>query len=115
MSSVISCEIKACALSDRSAVILKTERECVYWHCNNSMLEDETCKDTQLYITFTESSQERADSCITTLEKCIQEIRSWMRQNFLKLNDEKHSFFYLDHVSNYQNFVFHLLQLVTRR
>ena len=44
--------------------------------------------DTQLYITF-KSSQEPADSCITTLEKCIQEIRSWMRQNFLKLNDEK--------------------------
>ena len=44
--------------------------------------------DTQLYITF-KSSQEPADSCITTLEKCIEEIRSWMRQNFLKLNDEK--------------------------
>ena len=44
--------------------------------------------DTQLYITF-KSSQEPADSCITTLEKFIQDIRSWMRQNFLKLNDEK--------------------------
>ena len=42
--------------------------------------------DTQLYITFT-SSQEPADSCITTL------IRSWTRQNFLKLNDKKQSFF----------------------
>ena len=47
--------------------------------------------DTQLYITF-KSSQEPADSCITTLDKCIQEIRSWMRQNFLKLNDEKTEF-----------------------
>ena len=47
--------------------------------------------DTQLYITF-KSSQEPADSCITTLEKCIQEIRSLMRQNFLKLNDEKTEF-----------------------
>ena len=47
--------------------------------------------DTQVYITF-KSSQEPADSCITTLEKCIQEIRSWMRQNFLKLNDEKTEF-----------------------
>ena len=44
--------------------------------------------NTQLYITF-KSSQEPADSCITTLEKFIQEIRSWMRQNVLKLNDEK--------------------------
>ena len=47
--------------------------------------------DTQLYITF-KSSQEPADSCITTLEKCIQEIRSWMRRNSLKLNDEKTEF-----------------------
>ena len=47
--------------------------------------------DTQLYITF-KSSQEPADSCITTLEKCIQEICSWMRLNFLKLNDEKTEF-----------------------
>ena len=47
--------------------------------------------DTQLYITF-KSSQEPADSCITTPEKCIQEIRSWMRQNFLKLNDQKTEF-----------------------
>ena len=47
--------------------------------------------DTQLYITF-KSSQEPADSCITMLEKCIQEIRSWMRQNFLKFNDEKTDF-----------------------
>ena len=47
--------------------------------------------DTQLYITF-KSFQEPADSCITMLEKCIQEIRSWMRQNFLKLNDEKTEF-----------------------
>ena len=69
--------------------------------------------DTQLYITF-KSSQEPVDSCIT-MEKCIQEIRSWMRQNFLKLNDEKTEFFYLDPVSNYQKFLFHLLQLVTRR
>ena len=46
--------------------------------------------DTQLYITF-KSSQEPAHSCITTLEKCIQEIR-WMRQNFLKLNDDKTEF-----------------------
>ena len=69
--------------------------------------------DTQLYITF-KSSQEPADSCITMLEKCIQEIRSWMRQNFLKLNDENTEFLLLDRVSNYQRFLFHLLQLVTR-
>ena len=54
--------------------------------------------DTQLYITF-KSSQEPADSCITTLEKRIQEIRSWMRQNFLKLNDEKTEFYSIWNVS----------------
>ena len=47
--------------------------------------------DTQLYITF-KSSQEPADSCITTLEKCIQVIHSWMKTNFLKLNNEKTEF-----------------------
>ena len=51
-----------------------------------------------------------ADSCITMLDKCFQEIRSWMRRNFLKLNDKKQSLFYLDRVSNYQRFLFHLLQ-----
>ena len=65
--------------------------------------------DTQLYITF-KSSQEPANSCITTLDKCIKE----MRQNFLKMNDEKTEF-HLDCVNNYQKFLFHLLQLVTRR
>ena len=45
----------------------------------------------QIYITF-KSSQEPADSCITMLEKCIQEIHSWMRRNFLKSNNKKTEF-----------------------
>ena len=47
--------------------------------------------DTQLYITF-KSSQENANASIARLEKCIQEIRRWTQQNFLKLNDDKTEF-----------------------
>ena len=71
--------------------------------------------DTKLYITF-KSSQEPADSCITTLEKCIQEIRSWMRQNFLKLNDEKTDFLLFGSRQQLSKVSLPLiLQLVTRR
>ena len=44
--------------------------------------------DTQLYLSFN-SSQQHANSAIATLELCINEIRQWMKLNFLKLNDEK--------------------------
>ena len=47
--------------------------------------------DTQLYLSF-ESSQQHAESAIATLELCIIEIRSWMKSNFLKLNDDKTEF-----------------------
>ena len=51
MPSVISCDIKAYALSDYSVVILKVklptlkQKGSAYWHFNNSMLEDKTYKD----------------------------------------------------------------------
>ena len=47
--------------------------------------------DTQLYLSFN-SSQQHANSAIATLELCINEIRQWMKSNFLKLNDEKTEF-----------------------
>ena len=39
----------------------------------------------------------------------------WMRQNFLKLNDEKTEFLLFGSRQQFQRFLFHLLQLVTRR
>lgn len=47
--------------------------------------------DTQLYFSF-KPDQTVANSSIEILEKCIQEIRQWMQQNFLKLNDDKTEF-----------------------
>jgi hypothetical protein len=47
--------------------------------------------DTQLYFSFN-ALQSDADSCISTLQLCITEIRQWMKDNFLKLNDEKTEF-----------------------
>ena len=59
---------------------------------NKSMGMNVSHMMTRSFTFHFKSSQEPADSCITTLEKCIQEIRSWMRQNVLKLNDEKTEF-----------------------
>lgn len=47
--------------------------------------------DTQLYFSF-KSSQTEANLCIQNLEKCITNIRQWMKENFLKLNDDKTEF-----------------------
>ena len=45
----------------------------------------------QLYLSFN-SSQQHANSTIATTELCINEIRQWMKSNFLKLNDSKIEF-----------------------
>ena len=45
--------------------------------------------DTQLYLAFKPSSPESADAARQQLEHCISDIRTWMRQNKLKLNDSK--------------------------
>ncbi len=47
--------------------------------------------DTQLYICFN-PTQSSADHVIEQIEACICEIRQWMQDNFLKLNDEKTEF-----------------------
>ena len=45
--------------------------------------------DTQLYVDFHPSDSEAA---LSRLEDCIEDIRVWMGQNFLKLNEEKTEF-----------------------
>ncbi len=47
--------------------------------------------DTKLYLSFA-PIQEAADLAISNLELCIQDIRSWMKANKLKLNDSKTEF-----------------------
>ena len=51
ISSIVSCEIIPCSLSDHSAVLLTVKlpisikRGSTYWHFNNSLLEDENYKE----------------------------------------------------------------------
>ncbi len=47
--------------------------------------------DTQLFLSF-DPTQENAESALQRIETCIDEIRQWMSQNFLKLNDDKTEF-----------------------
>ncbi len=43
--------------------------------------------DTQLYLSFDASAD--MSICIGKMEKCVCEIKEWMKQNMLKLNDDK--------------------------
>ena len=45
--------------------------------------------DTQLYLEFSLSDTTSRDNDIHRLELCIKDIRTWMRLNMLKLNDDK--------------------------
>ena len=44
---------------------------------------------------------ENQDVAIERIECCIQEVRQWMAQNFLKLNDEKTELNVLDSQHNF--------------
>ena len=44
--------------------------------------------DSQLYV-FVKHVQANVDGAIGRLEKCCHDIHTWMRRNFLKLNDDK--------------------------
>ena len=48
--------------------------------------------DTQLYLSFKNNSAESEAYHIGRIQTCIKEIRLWMSQNFLKLNDNKTEF-----------------------
>ena len=44
--------------------------------------------DSQLYWSF-DPNQEDANKCVLRIEACVEDIRKWMKQNCLKLNDNK--------------------------
>ena len=48
--------------------------------------------DTQLYCFFNVKSSEQAISSVQKIEKCVQDIQTWMTRVRLKLNDEKTEF-----------------------
>ena len=48
--------------------------------------------DSQLYIAFKPKDLMSRDAAITKIEACAQDIRAWMSNNFLKLNESKTEF-----------------------
>jgi hypothetical protein len=56
--------------------------------------------DTQLYIPFDDNEY---DSAIAVMQDCIQDIRSWMNDNHLKLNDSKTEFLVIGQNKTYSN------------
>ena len=48
--------------------------------------------DNQLYMSFKPSKPGSKETCLHQLEGCISDIRLWMANNMLKLNDEKTEF-----------------------
>lgn len=43
--------------------------------------------DTQLYLSFRPDSTTSQDEAVFSMERCISDIRAWMTNNYLKLND----------------------------
>ena len=44
--------------------------------------------DTQIYISV-KPMQEDKDNAVSNIQRCIEDIRIWIKKNFLKLNDDK--------------------------
>ena len=60
---------------------------------SHNILYHRYADDTQNYHTFSSNTPGDEKSCLNTLECCIDDdIRLWMRTNFLKLNDDKMEF-----------------------
>ena len=62
----------------------------MYLNCIYSVLKC-TCfhmyaDDGQLYVDFSPCDEKTA---LANLQRCIQEVREWLRENFLLLNDKK--------------------------
>ena len=45
--------------------------------------------DQQVYLSFEPANKNAQSQCMTKLQNCIEDIRTWMSFNFLKLNDDK--------------------------
>ena len=48
--------------------------------------------DSQLYMSFKPSKPRSKEMCLHQMEGCISDIRSWVANNMLKLNDKKTEF-----------------------
>ena len=45
--------------------------------------------DTQLYVSFMDNDSDERLTAVARLNDCIKDVRTWLTQNMLKLNDEK--------------------------
>ena len=54
----------------------------------NGLSHHSYADDTQLYMTMDHSNNDWRDG-LARIELCVSEIREWMIQNMLKLNDDK--------------------------
>ena len=45
--------------------------------------------DTQLYVSFMNNDPEERSTAVARLNDCIKDVRTWLTQNMLKLNDKK--------------------------
>ena len=48
--------------------------------------------ETQLYISFNADSRAEQSAALSAMQNCIADIRKWMLQNRLRLNDDKTEF-----------------------
>ena len=63
--------------------------------CRHKILFHSYADNQQTYLSFKPSVANSRETCITNLQNCINEMRSWMRVNLLKLNDSKTEFLIL--------------------
>ena len=52
--------------------------------------------DTQLYLSFKSSDNATEAEAVSAIEKCICDVREWMRANMLMLNDVKTEFLFIE-------------------
>ena len=48
--------------------------------------------DSQLYLSFCPNYNAKQDAALARVERCIEDIRNWMLNDKLKLNDDKTEF-----------------------
>ena len=59
--------------------------------------------DTQLYISFNKANPGSITACKENIEKCLQEIKSWMCGQYLKMNEGKTKLLFLNKPSRGQD------------
>ena len=59
--------------------------------------------DSQIYISFSPNDRAEQLAVLKSMEDCIRDIRSWMLNNNLKLNDDKTEFLIIGHHNSWKS------------